>query len=143
MGMDKVARLFSAMAQPGLNYGAEVYPILFMKLRIPVAGVFEKMDTVARAKRCCCAYFIAECRGACGVEGRVSGVRRHGRASYVGTGLSARARVRMMSASGQAEAKATRIREVVSITRAATLRRRTRTVANSAVARAAVFGISC
>jgi len=51
--------------------------------------------------------------------------------------------VRNRWASGQAEAKATRMRVAVSMTRAAILRRRRRIVANSALASAAPFGMAC
>lgn len=67
------------------------------------------------------------------------GAQRHCRVVYVGAGLSALATVRSRLASGQAEANATRMRVDVSMTRAAILRRRTRIVANSAVASAALF----
>jgi len=96
-----------------------------------------------QAKRCRCAFFIAVVRGACEVDGLGTGVRRHDRAGYVGAGLSAVAMIRKTAASGQAEAKATRMRVAVSMTRAATLSNRRRSVANSAVASAAAFGISC
>jgi len=80
---------------------------------------------------------------ACGVDGRGSGVRRHGRFGYVGAGLSAVAMVLKTVASGQADAKATRMRVALSMTRAAILSSRRRSVANSAVASAVALGISC
>jgi len=73
----------------------------------------------------------------------VSGVRRHGRAGYVGAGLSAVAIVWKAAASGHAEAKAIRMRVALSMTRAATLSSRRRSVANSAVTSAVALGISC
>lgn len=51
--------------------------------------------------------------------------------------------IRNRAASGQAEAKATRMREAVSMTRAATLRSLRRRVANSAVASAVTLGMAC
>jgi hypothetical protein len=59
------------------------------------------------------------------------------RTGYVGAGLSARTMARSRSASGQAEANATRMRVALSMMRAATLISRRRRVVNSALARAA------
>ncbi len=101
-----------------------------MTVRVPAAVVFQRVHAVERAKRFRCVYFIAGDREACGVERRVLGVRRRCRVGYVGAGLNAMAIVRKRSASGQAEAKATRMRVAVSMTRAATLRSRKRNVAN-------------
>ena len=67
------------------------------------------------------AYCIAFVREACEVIGRGLAVQRHCRAGYVGAGLSARAMVLKTAASGQADAKATRMRVALSMTRAATL----------------------
>ena len=87
--------------------------------------------------------FHRECLIGFWVEGRGFGVQRHGRADYVGAALSPVAMVRNKAASGQAEAKATRMRVAVSMTRAATLSSRRRRVANSALASAADLGIAC
>lgn len=65
------------------------------------------------------AFFIAWDREACEVDGRGSDTGRHGRGGYVGAGLSALAVVRKTATSGQAEAKATRMRAVLSMTRGA------------------------
>ena len=78
--------------------------------------------------------------GLFGWKGWVWGFRRHGRVVYVGAGLSATTMARSRSASGQAEAKTTRMRVALSMTRAAILS--SRRVVNSAFARAAVFGIA-
>jgi hypothetical protein len=72
-----------------------------------------------------------------------SGFVRHGRADYVGAGRRLMAMALNTLASGQADAKATRMRVAVSMTRAATLSSRKRKVANSATARAVVLGIAC
>ena len=108
----------------------------------------------AKRRRCDCC--IAVVRGACEVDGRGTGVLRQrrrrmirgiipkpSRAGYVGAGLSAVAMVRKTAASGQAEAKATRMRLALSMTRAATLSSRKRSVANSAVASAVALGMAC
>jgi ribosome-associated protein YbcJ (S4-like RNA binding protein) len=58
---------------------------------------------------------------------------RYSGAGHVDVGLSARARVRKVSASGQAEAKATSIGEAVSINRKVDDRRRTTTVMHAAI----------
>jgi len=62
----------------------------------------------------------------CEVESDGADVQRHSRADYVGAGLRAAAIAWKALASEHAEAKATRIRDAVSITRAATLRSRRR-----------------
>lgn len=68
---------------------------------------------------------------------------RHCRTGYVGAGRRLVAMALNTLASGQADAKARRIREEVSMTRAATLSNRRRSVANSAVASPVVLGIAC
>ena len=72
-----------------------------------------------------------------------SGFRRHCRTGYVGAGRRLVAMALKTPASGQADAKARRIREEVSMTRAATLSSRRCSVENSAVASAVVVGIAC
>lgn len=79
----------------------------------------------------------------CEVESEGADVQRHSRAGYVGAGLRAAAMAWKALASEHAEAKATRIRDAVSITRAATLRSRRRRVANSAVASGVALGMAC
>ena len=77
------------------------------------------------------------------VEDEGSGFRRHCRAGYVGAGRRPVAMALNRLASGQADAKATRMRVAVSMTRAATLSSRRRSVANSAVAREVALGMAC
>jgi len=68
------------------------------------------------------------------VEGKVSGFGRHGRAGYVGALRRLVAMSLNTVPSGQVDAKAIRRREALSMTRAATLMSRRRSVANSAAA---------
>src|ERR1700722_2087916 len=72
-----------------------------------------------------------------GFGGGDSGPVAHGAA-----GISPAARWWMRRASGQAAAKARRTREAVSMTRLPSFKRRSRRVANSAVARTCVLGIA-
>lgn len=78
-----------------------------------------------------------------GLKDEGSGFRRHCRSDYVGAGRKLVAMALNTRASGQADAKATRTREVVSMTRAGTLSRRRRSVANSAAASAVALGMAC
>jgi hypothetical protein len=72
-----------------------------------------------------------------------SGFPRHCRTGPVGAGRRLVALALNTSASGQADAKARRIREEVLVTRAATLNSRRRSVANSVVASAVALGMAC
>lgn len=83
------------------------------------------------------ACWIVDLRNALAVEGRGSSGRL-GPIGYGPAGCSETAMERKRSACGQAAAKARRTREAVSMTRAPSLRRRRRRVANSAVARSRI-----
>src|SRR5580692_3637288 len=65
-----------------------------------------------------------------------------GPVAYGAEGISPAAMWRMRRASGQAAAKANRIREAVSMTRVPSFKRRSRMVANSAVASRCALGIA-
>ena len=65
-----------------------------------------------------------------------------GPVAYGAAGIGPAAMWRMRRASGQAAAKASRTREAVSMTRVPSFRRRSRRVANSAVASACALGIA-
>jgi len=81
--------------------------------------------------------------GFSGLKDEGSGSGRRCRAGYVGVGRKLVAMSLNTLASGQAEAKAMRIREALSMTRAATLSSRRRRVANSAAASAVALGMAC
>src|SRR5260370_15143444 len=67
----------------------------------------------------------------------------HSPVGYGPAGINAAAMWRIKGASGQAAAKASRTPDAISITRAPSLKSRSRMVLNSAVARARTLGVTC
>ena len=84
---------------------------------------------------------LVSAAGAGGVSGRVWR-GDSGPVAYGAAGISPAAMWRIRGASGQAAAKASRTREAVSMTRVPSFKRRSRRVANSAVASACALGIA-
>src|SRR3546814_7982765 len=88
--------------------------LFFVVVSFVVLCVFCFFSSRRRHTRCALVTGVQTCAlPICSDSGR------HGRGGYVGAGLSALAVVRKTATSGQAEAKATRLRAVLSMTRAA------------------------